>query len=162
MPNIAPEPDAAHATPAELGKQRKRVHVAVGVISDGATGILIARRAQDAHQGGLWEFPGGKVEAGETLQDALRRELLEELAIEVRACEPLLAIEHDYVDKSVLLDVWWIDAFDGEPHGREGQPLRWADIKELRELEFPEANVPIIAAIGQRLGLVVDQAFGHA
>lgn len=145
MPNIAP--DTTTATP------RKRVHVAVGVISDGGTRILVARRAQNAHQGGLWEFPGGKVEAGETVQDALHRELLEELAIEVRGCEPLLAIEHDYTDKSVLLDVWWIDAFDGEPHGREGQPLRWADVSELGSLEFPAANVPIVAAIEKKLGL---------
>jgi 8-oxo-dGTP diphosphatase len=142
MPNTVPDKSS---TP------RKRVHVAVGVISDGGTRILVARRAQDAHQGGLWEFPGGKVEPGESVQDALRRELLEELAIEVRHCEPLLAIEHDYVDKSVLLDVWWIDAFDGEPEGREGQPLRWADVGELRGLEFPAANVPIITAIEQRV-----------
>lgn len=143
MPNTAPEAEAA--TP------RKRVHVAVGVISDGGSRILVARRAQDAHQGGLWEFPGGKVEAGESVQDALRRELLEELAIEVRHSEPLLVIEHDYTDKSVLLDVWWIAAFDGEPHGREGQPLRWVDATELQELEFPKANVPIISAIEQHL-----------
>jgi 8-oxo-dGTP diphosphatase len=141
MPNTAPDTGAV---------ARKRVHVAVGVISDGGTGILVARRAQAAHQGGLWEFPGGKVEAGETVQAALHRELLEELAIEVRRCEPLLSIEHDYADKSVLLDVWWIDAFDGEPHGREGQPLRWVDVTELGGLEFPAANVPIIAAIEQR------------
>jgi 8-oxo-dGTP diphosphatase len=140
MPNTAPESAA-----------RKRVHVAVGVISDGGTGILVARRAQDAHQGGLWEFPGGKVEAGETVQEALRRELFEELAIEVRNCAPLLLIEHDYADKSVVLDVWWIDAFDGEPHGCEGQPLRWADVAELRGLEFPAANVPIVSAIEQRI-----------
>lgn len=130
---------------------RKRVHVAVGVVSDGARSILIARRALDAHQGGLWEFPGGKVEPGETVQQALQRELLEELAIDVRRCEPLLAIEHDYADKSVLLDVWWVDAFDGEPQGREGQPLRWADVGELGGFDFPQANVPIVAAIGQKL-----------
>jgi 8-oxo-dGTP diphosphatase len=140
MPNTAPEAES-----------RKRVHVAVGVISDGGTGILVARRAQSAHQGGLWEFPGGKVEAGETVQAALHRELLEELAIEVRNCEPLLTIEHDYPDKSVLLDVWWIDAFDGEPQGREGQPLQWVDAAELCGLEFPEANVPIIAAIEKKI-----------
>lgn len=130
---------------------RKRVHVAVGVISDGAGKILIAQRAAGAHQGGLWEFPGGKVEPGETVRDALRRELLEELALTVVDCEPLLSIAHDYSDKSVLLDVWWIDAFSGEPHGREGQPLRWIDVAELRSVSFPEANQPIIVAIEKKI-----------
>src|SRR5579872_2671749 len=79
----------------------KRVHVAVGVISDGADRILISKRAEHLHQGGLWEFPGGKVEANETVQDALRRELFEELAIEITAQQPLITIAHDYSDKSV-------------------------------------------------------------
>ena len=139
MPNIA------------LESERKRVHVAVGVISDGMDKILISRRAEHLHQGGLWEFPGGKVEAGETVEDALRRELHEELAIEITNFEPLLTISHDYNDKSVLLDVWWISEFFGEPHGREGQPLRWAAIDELSGLEFPAANRAIIAAIQQKV-----------
>ena len=136
MPNTAPE---------------QPVHVAVGVISDGAGRILVARRAEHLHQGGLWEFPGGKVESSETVQAALRRELSEELAIDITVFEPLLKIAHDYGDKSVLLDVWWVAAFQGEPSGREGQPLRWVDIAELRALAFPAANVPVIAAIEQRI-----------
>jgi len=140
MPNIEPDSSA-----------RRRVHVAVGVISDGGGGILVSRRAEHAHQGGLWEFPGGKVEMGETVQQALHRELLEELAIEVQECEPLLTIAHDYADKSVLLDVWWVGAFGGEPHGREGQPLRWVVGAELRSLDFPKANEAIIAAVEEKL-----------
>ena len=134
-----------------MANGKKRVHVAVGVISDGADGILIAQRAASAHQGGLWEFPGGKVEAGESVRDALRRELHEELAIDVTACEPLLAIEHDYSDKAVLLDVWWVSAFSGAPHGREGQPLRWVPAAQLHAVAFPDANVPIIQAIEKKL-----------
>jgi 8-oxo-dGTP diphosphatase len=130
---------------------KKRVHVAVGVISDGAKNILVARRAEYLHQGGLWEFPGGKVESGESVRDALQRELVEELAIHVVASEPLLTIAHDYHDKAVLLDVWWVSSFQGEPHGREGQPLRWVDVRELKLLDFPAANVPIIAAVEQKL-----------
>ena len=130
---------------------KKRVHVAVGVISDGADCILISRRAEHLHQGGLWEFPGGKVEADETVEQALRRELLEELAIEVIEQQPLLAIAHDYSDKSVLLDVWWVSVFSGEPQGREGQPLRWVNVSALHEIEFPAANQPIIAAIQRKL-----------
>ena len=130
---------------------KKRVHVAVGVISDGGANILIAKRAQHLHQGGLWEFPGGKVEAGETVEQALRRELLEELAIEVTAQQPLLVIEHDYPDKAVFLDVWWVSAFSGEPQAREGQPLRWAAAASLDEFEFPAANAPIIAAVRSKV-----------
>lgn len=130
---------------------KKRVHVAVGVISDGADRILISRRAEHLHQGGLWEFPGGKVEQGETVEQALQRELSEELAITILKQEPLLTIEHDYTDKAVLLDVWWVNAFAGEPHGREGQPLRWVSIASLHEFEFPAANKPIIVAIQQKL-----------
>lgn len=123
------------------------VHVAVGVVSDGAGRILVSRRADTAHQGGLWEFPGGKVEAGETVEQALRRELLEELAVEVVQAQPLLEVRHDYGDKAVILDVWWVDGFRGDPDGREGQPWRWIDTAELHTLEFPEANRPIITAI---------------
>ncbi len=142
MPNTAPEPILA---------AQRRVHVAVGVISDGANKILVARRAEHVHQGGLWEFPGGKVEANETVQQALCRELAEELAIAVQCCEPLLTIAHDYADKSVLLDVWWISEFSGTPQGREGQPLCWVVGGELRSLTFPAANQPIIDAIEQKL-----------
>ena len=129
----------------------KRVHVAVGVISDGGDKVLIARRAEHLHQGGLWEFPGGKVEAGETVEQALTRELQEELAISISAFEPLLAIAHDYQDKSVLLDVWWISSFSGEPSGRQGQPLRWAAITELRQLDFPAANKAIVNALEEKV-----------
>jgi 8-oxo-dGTP diphosphatase len=142
MPNIAPETIIA---------ARQRVHVAVGVISDGQNKILLARRPAHVHQGGLWEFPGGKVEAGETVQQALCRELLEELAIEVQQCQPLLTVVHDYADKSVLLDVWWVSQFSGIPLGREGQPLCWVAGVELRGLEFPKANQAIIAAVEQKL-----------
>lgn len=126
---------------------KKRVHVAVGVISDGCDKVLIARRAEHLHQGGLWEFPGGKVETGETVEQALKRELHEELAIEINEFEPLLTISHDYSDKSVLLDVWWISSFAGEPNGRQGQPLQWAAIATLREFDFPAANGTIIEAV---------------
>ena len=100
------------------------VHVAVGIVADSAGAILIARRPDHAHQGGLWEFPGGKVEAAESVATALQRELHEELGIAVQAAEPWLQIRHAYPDKTVLLDVWRVTAWRGEPHGREGQPLR--------------------------------------
>jgi len=123
---------------------RKRVHVAVGVVINSQQEILLAKRADHQHQGGLWEFPGGKVEAGETLPKALGRELHEELAITVTSCEPLLEVAHEYTDKSVLLDVWLVTGFNGQPRGVEGQPLAWVSVAELNEYPFPEANVPIV------------------
>jgi 8-oxo-dGTP diphosphatase len=125
----------------------KRVHVAVGVVVNAAQQILVSQRLPHLHQGGLWEFPGGKVESGETVQQALVRELAEELGVQVLRSEALIEISHDYSDKSVLLDVWCVEAFDGQPHGREGQRWQWVDSIGLRDLEFPAANQPIIAAI---------------
>jgi 8-oxo-dGTP diphosphatase len=123
------------------------VHVAVGVIVGEDGKIFIAKRPDQTHQGGLWEFPGGKVEQGETLVAALKRELREELAIEVVATQPLIKIRHDYGDKVVLLDVHWVTQFQGSPHGNEGQPVQWVAAKDLRDFAFPAANHPIVTAI---------------
>lgn len=124
----------------------KRVHVAAAVIRREDGRVLIAKRAAEQHQGGLWEFPGGKVEAGETPRSALLRELREELAIEVTQARPLIQVRHDYPDKHVLLDVWEVSAFNGEARGVEGQPLAWVTSRELADHEFPAANQPIVAA----------------
>lgn len=128
-----------------------RIHVAVGVILDAQQRVLIAFRPGHVHQGGLWEFPGGKVESGETVQQALARELNEELAIHVEACRPLLNLQHDYTDKAVQLDVWWVEQFRGEPVGREGQPLEWITAEQLSEYTFPEANAAIVTAVRDAL-----------
>ncbi|NBA95615.1 Nudix family hydrolase [Pseudomonas sp. R5(2019)] len=124
----------------------KRVHVAAAVIRGIDDRILIARRADSQHQGGLWEFPGGKVEEGESVSQGLARELKEELGITVTAARPLIQVKHDYPDKQVLLDVWEVSAFTGKPHGAEGQPLAWVTARELPNYGFPEANQPIVAA----------------
>lgn len=125
---------------------RELVHVAVGVIRDSQGKLLIARRHENSHQGGLWEFPGGKVEAGESVLAALRRELEEELAIDLLAARALLKVEHDYGDKAVLLDVWLVQRFSGQAVGREGQPLRWVAPDALADFDFPAANHPIVQA----------------
>jgi 8-oxo-dGTP diphosphatase len=124
----------------------KRIHVAAAVIRGVDGQILLAKRPDDKHQGGLWEFPGGKVEADETVQAALARELEEELGIRPTAARPLIQVRHDYPDKQVLLDVWEVSAFTGEPHGAEGQPLAWVSPRQLGDYEFPQANRPIVAA----------------
>jgi 8-oxo-dGTP diphosphatase len=123
----------------------KRILVAAAVIRHEGK-ILIAQRAAEAHQGGLWEFPGGKVEAGEPVATALVRELQEELGITPTIFRPLIRFTHDYPDKSVCLDVWEVTAFSGQAHGREGQPIRWIFPDELEAYQFPAANQPIIAA----------------
>ncbi len=130
-----------------LSKSLAQVHVAAAAIVGSDGRILIARRPEHLHQGGLWEFPGGKVEAGETVAQALSRELQEELGIVPSASVPLIRIPFDYPDKRVVLDVWRVTAFDGEPHGHEGQPLRWVTLDQLDELPFPAANQRIITAL---------------
>lgn len=124
-----------------------RIHVAVAVIQNDQGEVLIAQRPAHKHQGGLWEFPGGKVEVGEDLPSALKRELQEELGITAARLQPLMRIDHDYPDKSVLLDVWRVGGIDGVAHGKEGQPVRWVPANELRNYAFPAANVSIISAI---------------
>lgn len=126
----------------------KEVHVAVSVVwREGR--ILIARRPEDAHQGGLLEFPGGKIEAGESVARALSRELEEETGLRVSQQDwvPLIGIRHDYGDKRVFLDVWETRKAQGEPEGREGQPLQWLAPGELEDRDFPAANRPIIRSV---------------
>jgi len=139
--------------------QEQRVHVAVGVIPNDRAEVLISLRPINAHQGGLWEFPGGKVESGESLPDALRRELREELGIVVLQCSPMLQINHDYCDKSVLLDVWLIEEYAGSPTGREGQAIAWRKPVDLRLADFPVANERIIRALSLPHNIAITPAF---
>ncbi|MGH1373820.1 MAG: Nudix family hydrolase [Cellvibrionaceae bacterium] len=124
----------------------KIIHVAAGVVVNSDGHILIARRPAASHQGGLWEFPGGKLEDGESVQQALVRELDEEIGITSTCLEPLIQIRHDYPDKSVLLDVWRVTQFEGDAHGKEGQPVKWVSPEALNDFNFPAANVPIVTA----------------
>lgn len=123
------------------------VHVAVAVIQNSQGQYFIAKRPKETHQGGLWEFPGGKVENNETVVDALKRELLEEVGITITQSTPLIKIHHDYNDKSVLLDVWQVNAFLGEAFGKEGQETSWVNKSDFSLYDFPAANLPIITAI---------------
>ena len=125
----------------------KLIHVAVAVIRNRENEILVSQRLQHAHQGGLWEFPGGKRETGETLFAALQREIKEELALDVYAAQPLISIAHDYEDRSVLLDVWTVSAYSGEPVSCEGQRFKWVSEQELSLLAMPAADIPIVTAV---------------
>jgi 8-oxo-dGTP diphosphatase len=125
----------------------RQIHVAAGAIEDGQGRFLVARRPEGVHQGGLWEFPGGKLEPGEGLAEGLGRELWEELGIGVKDFRPLIRIRHNYGDRRVLLDVQRVTGYVGAPFGREGQPLAWLHPDAMDPAAFPAADVPIIAAL---------------
>lgn len=116
------------------------MHVVVGIIQNAIGEILIAERPNHKYKGGLWEFPGGKVENNELAFDALQRELKEELNIHVISAVRWLEHQHDYSDRIVLLDTWTITAFSGTPEGAEGQLIRWVSPKDLQQFQFPEGN----------------------
>ncbi|WP_417517822.1 Nudix family hydrolase [Marinobacter sp.] len=132
----------------DTGTHVREIHVAVGVIVREGH-VLIARRPDHVHQGGLLEFPGGKVEPEETVQEALVREIAEETGLQISpdTLQPLIGIRHDYGDKRVFLDVWRTDQARGEAHGREGQTIDWVRPEKLRDEDFPAANRPIIRAL---------------
>jgi len=124
-----------------------QIHVAAGAIPDAQGRILITKRPNQVHQGGLWEFPGGKLEPGESPTAALARELNEELGIRVLASHPLIRIHHNYGDRHILLDVRRVSRYEGEPQGREGQPLAWVQPQTMDPTVFPAADGPIISAL---------------
>lgn len=120
------------------------VEVVAGVIYRHDGRILICLRPKHLDQGGLWEFPGGKREDGESRFDALTRELREELGIEIKRGTPLLRLRHCYPNKTVELDVWEITVWEGHENGREGQLIRWVPRRDLDRYKFPAANEPVI------------------
>ena len=124
----------------------KLLQVAVGVVKNANKQVLISLRDESLHQGGLWEFPGGKIESGETAKQALVRELEEELALTVLAATPLITIKHHYPDLAVQLNVYLVEHFSGEAKSCEGQPFKWVNPDELANHAFPSANQPIITA----------------
>jgi 8-oxo-dGTP diphosphatase len=120
----------------------------VGVIIDSrANRVLLTRRPAHLRHGGLWEFPGGKQEPGESADQALRRELFEELNLVVVTARPGLLVSHDYPDQHVELRVWLVTEWHGDVHGREGQEHEWVRIADLHTRDFPGANLPIIRAL---------------
>lgn len=112
-----------------------------------AGAVLLSQRGADKLYAGQWEFPGGKVEDGETVQDALHRELHEELGIDATAAQPLIRVRHEYPELSVCLDVWEVLDWRGTAHGREGQSLAWVPADEIDDWPVLAADAPIIRAL---------------
>lgn len=128
----------------------KHLNIALGIIRNNRQEIFITRRAADSHMAGYWEFPGGKIEQGETPEQALRRELCEETSIETERATLLEVLEHHFSDRIVTLNFYLVEGWQGEPLGREGQPMRWVKQGDLREEEFPKANISIIKRLVQQ------------
>lgn len=128
------------------------------VVIDGAGRALIAQRLDNKHLAGGWEFPGGKLEPGEERLAGLARELHEELGITVTSApRPLIRVRHAYPSREVLLDIWVVKSYSGEPRGLDGQALRWCTQHELAAAELLPADKPIVAAL--RLPERLRQAF---
>ncbi|AXY01917.1 8-oxo-dGTP diphosphatase MutT [Vibrio alfacsensis] len=126
----------------------KRIHIVAAIIfNQDKSQIFITKRPDDKHKGGFWEFPGGKVENGESAEQAMIRELEEEIGIQVTEQTLFEHLEHDYPEKSLKFDFMLVSQFESQPYGREGQEGRWVDVIALLDYVFPEANVPILERV---------------
>ncbi|MDE1475459.1 8-oxo-dGTP diphosphatase MutT [Xenorhabdus bovienii] len=129
--------------------EKKHLHIAAGIIKNTNDEIFITQRHVDSHMGGFWEFPGGKLEQGEIPEQALIRELKEEVGITVTHCELVETITHEFSDRNITLYFYLVDQWKNEPFGKEGQPSRWVLQTELIADEFPPANRSIVALLNK-------------
>jgi 8-oxo-dGTP diphosphatase len=125
----------------------KPLNVVALVLENHQGEILVAKRADHKHLGGMWEFPGGKVEDGESQLQALKREILEEIDYQLLQAEPLITTTHSYDTFTLTLDVWYHKANNPKVFANEKQPLKWVKKSTLSQLGMPEADKPIINAI---------------
>jgi 8-oxo-dGTP diphosphatase len=125
----------------------QHIHVMAGALIRGDGKVLLGLRPAGRHQGGLWEFPGGKRAPGESRESALKRELDEELGIRVLKARPLISVDHDYPERKITLDVWRVDQWRGKVFGREGQTVDWVAPGDFGQRHFPPADVPVLRAL---------------
>ncbi len=138
---------------------RTLIHVVAAVVEDASGRVLITRRPPGKYLEGRWEFPGGKRIVGESREDALARELREELDLQVDAARPLIRYRHDYPDLSVDLDVWRVQSWTGEPRSMEGQAMDWAYPSEMMQHDLLPADRPVTTALGLPDRCLVTGAF---
>jgi len=138
---------------------KQKIHVAVGLIKNNDNQYLISKRHAHLHQGGLWEFPGGKVEPNESIYDALCRELQEELNLTVKQASPFIRVSYRYPDKHVCLDVWRVDDFMGDLHSPSAQAIQWVHPADLSNYTFPAANKAILNCIALPECYAISGAF---
>ena len=141
------ESGAGMAECAAAGGESAQIQVAVGVLRRSDGRVFAAERPPGRYLAGQWEFPGGKLELGESARAALGRELLEEVGVEVLAARPLIRFPCEYPDRRVRLEVFEVSEWRGRPHGREGQVIDWVEPEDLRRLDLVAGAIPIIAAI---------------
>lgn len=131
-----------------MSRADQLIRVAVGVVRNAAGEVLVSRRLPGRHLAGRWEFPGGKLEPGESARAALARELHEEIGVEVEAARPLISFPARYPDRQVRLEVFEITTWRGDVQGREGQAVRWLPQgEELHQLDLVDGARPILAAL---------------
>lgn len=136
-------------------------HVVAAAVTAADGRVLIAQRPPGKHLAGGWEFPGGKLEAGESRTDGLARELREELGIVIREPRPLMRIRHAYPYGDVLIDLWVVTRYGGEPRGLDGQALRWLTQDELQTAELLPADRPLVRALRLPERLVATRGDGY-
>ena len=132
------------------GSAAATVRVVAGILENATGQVLLTERLGDSAFAGLWEFPGGKISDGETSESALRRELMEELGIDINKFEFFTRVDHAYADRCVSIEFFVVSGWSSTPRGMEGQGIRWSGIDGLDPAELLPADAPVVAALRQR------------